>query len=94
VPIALSVQDYQLVATRALAASRVYAREAQRDGRHVAVLDQPVAYFIPEHVADPSRRAPGEELWVEVTIPRYGGPRPIRLGVKEGYGLLTPLEWH
>src|SRR5438477_6275149 len=33
-----------------------------------------VAYFIPEHVADPSRRAPGEELWVEVTLPHSGTP--------------------
>jgi len=50
-----------------------------------------VAYFIPEHVADPSRRAPGEELWAEVTIPRAGAPRPIRLGVKKD-GVLTPLD--
>lgn len=51
----------------------------------------PVAYFIPEHVPDPSRRPPGEELWVEVSIPAKGPPRPIRLGVKKD-GVLTPLE--
>jgi len=51
----------------------------------------PVAFFIPEHVADPSRRPAGEELWVEVTIPRRGAPRPIRLGVKKD-GVLTPLD--
>jgi len=50
-----------------------------------------VAYFIPEHVADPSRRAPGEELWAEVTIPRAGAPRPIRLGVRKN-GVLTLLD--
>jgi hypothetical protein len=50
----------------------------------------PVAFFIPEHVPDPSRRAPGEELWVEVTVPKKGPPRPIRLGVKKN-GVLTPL---
>ena len=49
-----------------------------------------IAYFIPEHVPDPSVRAPGEELWVEVTLPRKGAPRPIRLGVKKN-GILTPL---
>jgi hypothetical protein len=55
------------------------------------VLERPLAFFIPEHVEDPSRRAPGEELWVEVTIPRRGPPRPIRLGVWRD-GTLTPLE--
>lgn len=50
-----------------------------------------VAYFIPEHVPDPSRRAADEELWVEVTVPRRGPPRPIQLGVKKN-GALTPLD--
>ena len=56
-----------------------------------ARLSEPVAFFIPEHVPDPSRRLPGEELWVEVTVPRNGPPRPIRLGVKSA-GVLTPLD--
>lgn len=50
-----------------------------------------VVFFIPEHVPDPSRRAPGEELWVEVSVPRKGLPRPIRLGVRKD-GVLTPLD--
>ena len=54
-------------------------------------LAEPVAFFIPEHVPDPSRRAAGEELWVEVSVPAKGIPRPIRLGVKKD-GVLTPLE--
>ena len=62
-----------------------------RDGREIAVLDQPLAYFIPEHVPDPSVRAAGEELWVEVTLPKRGAPRPIRLGVIKN-GTLTPLD--
>ena len=56
-----------------------------------ALLDEPVAFFIPEKVADPSRREKGEELWVEVTVPRQGPPRPIRLGVRKD-GQLTPLD--
>jgi hypothetical protein len=55
------------------------------------VLALPVAFFIPEHVLDPSRRPAGEELWVEVTVPGKGPPRPIRLGVKKD-GALTPLD--
>jgi hypothetical protein len=62
-----------------------------RNGVSVAVLAEPVLYFIPEHIPDPSRRAADEELWVEVTLPRKGPPRPIRLGVKKD-GVLTPLE--
>jgi len=54
-------------------------------------LTEPLAYFIPEHVHDPSRRPAGESLWVEVTVPPTGAPRPIRLGVKRN-GELAPLE--
>ena len=50
-----------------------------------------VAFFIPEHVRDPSVRPPGEELWVELTLPAHSWPRPIRLGVMRR-GELTPLE--
>ena len=56
-----------------------------------ASLTEPVAYFIPEHVPDPSVRPAGEELWAEVTVPRRGPPRPIRLGVWKD-GELTPLR--
>ena len=57
----------------------------------VAGLNDPVAFFIPEHVPDPSLRPTGEELWAEVTVPSRGPPRPIRLGVRRD-GILTPLE--
>jgi hypothetical protein len=60
-------------------------------GGLVARLDDPVAFFIPEHIPDPSLRPPGEELWAEVTVPRRGPPRPIRLAVRRD-GILTPLE--
>lgn len=51
-----------------------------------------VAFFIPEDVADPSIRPDGEELWVEVTVPPTGPPRPIRLGVQRGDGPVEPLD--
>ncbi len=50
------------------------------------VVAQSVAFFIPEHVADPSRLEAGQELWVEVTVPRRGLPRPLRLQVREASG--------
>ena len=89
--VALVVRDNRLVAVPSSGTTGVWAHGVVRDGRQLAVLDQPLAYFIPEHVADPSIRQAGEELWVEVTIPRRGAPRPIRLGVKKD-GVLTPLE--
>jgi hypothetical protein len=57
----------------------------------VAGLEDPVAFFIPEHIPDPSLRPTGEELWAEVTVPSRGPPRPIRLGIRRD-GVLTPLE--
>jgi hypothetical protein len=73
-------------------ASDLHVRFIERRGEKLAVLDQPVAFFITEHIPDPSRRPQGEELWVEVTIPKKGPPRPIRLGVKKGEGPIVPLE--
>ena len=56
------------------------------------VLSEPVLFFLPENAADPTRRAPGEELWAELTVPETGPPRPIRLGVRRSGGAIEPLE--
>lgn len=87
----LAEENGRLVASEAIASNGLFARLTNRDGQRVAVIDPPLAYFIPEHAADPSTRAPGEELWVEVTLPRAGAPRPIRLGVRKD-GVLTPID--
>jgi hypothetical protein len=86
-----AVRDGQLVFLPSDTDTGLTAHTFEVRGRTVAVLDQPLAFFIPEHVPDPSRRADGEELWVEVTLPRKGAPRPIRLAVKKD-GVLTPLD--
>jgi hypothetical protein len=62
---------------------------APRNG--VITLAQPVAFFLSDTAADPSRLKPGEELWVEVSVPPNSLPRPIRLGIKKD-GALTPLN--
>lgn len=67
--------------------ANAFVREAERErpeGQRRIVLQDAMAFFIPEHAQDPSRLAPGEELWVEVTLPRKGPLRPIRLAVKKG----------
>jgi hypothetical protein len=53
-------------------------------------LMQPVLYFLPEHAENPMQTARGGELWAEVTVPKKGPPRPIRLAVKKGNSF-TPL---
>ena len=55
---------------------------------------QMVLFFVPEHTlpfetASVGRDAP--ELWAEVTIPRKGPPRPIRLALKKA-GKLELLD--
>ena len=56
-------------------------------------LANPLAYFIAEDAVDPSRRPEGETLWVEVTVPPEGPPRPLRLGVKRaGDAEVSPLD--
>lgn len=94
--VVLKVEDGKLVADpkpepRGYDNSAPQLRFIERQGQKLAVLDKPVPFFIPEHIPDPSHRAPGEELWVEVTIPKKGPPRPIRLGIKKGSGPIVPL---
>jgi len=49
---------------------------------HEVVARTGTDYFLGEHSLDPTRREPGDELWIEATIPRKGPPRPLRLGIK------------
>jgi hypothetical protein len=45
-------------------------------------LVQPIAFFLPEDAPDPTHLEADEELWAEVTVPRSGPPRPLRLEVR------------
>ncbi len=87
IPVRLSVENQRLVAIPD--STDVTVNASCSPGR--CVLTEPVAFFISEHVADPSRREPGEELWVEVSVPPNGPPRPLQLGVKKD-GVLLPLD--
>jgi len=55
-------------------------------------LLRPVDFYIPEHAIDPSRVKPGQELWIEVTVPPKGPPRPIQLALKDN-GAWKPLAF-
>ena len=95
--VALRVDGDRLVAERKAEqahynSSDLHLRITTPRGEKLVVLDKPIAFFIPEHIQDPSRRSQGEELWVEVTVPPKGPPRPIRLGVKKGDAPIVPLQ--
>jgi hypothetical protein len=76
------VRDGVLAARPATGWRGLRVREPSPPDAAGVVVREPVAYFIPEHVADPAVLAPGQTLWVEVSVPRRGLPRPIRIEVR------------
>jgi hypothetical protein len=46
-------------------------------------LDVPVDFYIAEHAQSPLPLKPGQELWIEVTVPPKGPPRPLQLALKD-----------
>lgn len=70
-------------------------------------LQDPVNFYLPEHAKDPTPIRQGHwdkdkmqwiadlnspELWVEVTVPPKGPPRPVQLALKEN-GVWKPLAF-
>jgi hypothetical protein len=53
-------------------------------------LDMPVDFYIPEHADVPTNMGSGQELWMEVTVPPKGPPRPVQLALKD-HGVWKPL---
>jgi hypothetical protein len=49
-------------------------------------LEDGVNFYIPENAVDPTRLKPGQELWIEVTVPPKGPPRPLQLALKDNGG--------
>jgi hypothetical protein len=87
----LAVENGRIVALRASRYTGLSVGGPQlRDGEILATLSPPVVYFLPERAADPLRGHARGALFVEVTLPRKGPPRPIRLGTKLG-GEIVPL---
>jgi hypothetical protein len=60
------------------------------DGSIVAIVEEPVLIFVPDRADIPSLKS-GQEMWIEVTVPAKGPPRPIRIGIKKD-GVVTPLK--
>jgi hypothetical protein len=56
-----------------------------------ATLSNEVMLFIPDRAQVPFPLPPGQELWVEVTLPPSGPPRPIHMALSSGNGF-HPLK--
>jgi hypothetical protein len=81
----LAVENGRIVALRASRYTGLTVGGPQlRDGEILATLSPPVVYFLPEHAADPMRNPAAGTVFLEVTIPPKGPPRPIRFGTKVG----------
>ncbi len=52
-----------------------------------------VDFFIPDTAQSPFPLKPGQELWVEVTVPPEGPPRPIQLALSDN-GNWKPLKFN
>jgi uncharacterized membrane-anchored protein len=65
---------------------------ADKDPCSDAVLEDSVDFYLPEHASAPAGSARGHELWMEVTLPPQGPPRPLQLALKEN-GVWKPLAF-
>jgi hypothetical protein len=90
----LSVKNNKLIAIR------VQDPENTAAGQTVAAwpgvscdsmrLFEPVDFYIPEHATDPTFLKSGQELWIEVTVPPKGPPRPLQVALEDN-GAWKPL---
>ena len=53
-------------------------------------LTTPTNFYVAEHAQSPLPLRPGQELWIEVTVPPKGPPRPLQMAVKDN-GVWRPL---
>ena len=91
IAVQLKVDGDRLVASEETGGAPHPGWQRRDTGAAEVTLEEPLAFFIPPGVEDPSIRAADDPLWVEVTLPRSGLPRPIRLG-EERQGRIVPLE--
>ena len=86
--------DVKLVARDGkLVAEDAKGRLPRGDFQHVMLTDSipcertplspAIGYFIPENAKSPFPLKPGQELWVEVTVPPSGPPRAIQLALSD-----------
>jgi hypothetical protein len=60
------------------------------DGTLSATTEEPVLVFVADQAAIPTPKM-GQQMWVQVTIPKKGPPRPVQVGLKKD-GAITPIN--
>jgi len=70
----------------------LYLTQAENRGCERAPLSDQTEFFIPDTAKTPFPLSQGEELWVEVTAPKSGPPRPIQLALSDSSGF-HPLHF-
>ncbi len=95
-PAQLQVQNNKLVAIRIPDGEDV-ARGENVFGLAGAPCDRmwlgdPVNFYIADNAQNLWPLQPGQELWVEVTVPRAGPPRPLQLALKD-HGVWKPVSF-
>jgi hypothetical protein len=92
----LKVEGNKLLAIRIpeadLRSTGVYVTALPGSSCDALRLAEPVDFYIAEHAVDPTSLQPGQELWIEVTVPPIGPPRPVQLALKEN-GAWKPLAF-
>jgi len=99
-PVPVSFRANLKVADNKLIAVQVEGDESGRTGEEVSAvpgapcdqmrLDAPVNYYISDSARSPLPLKGGQELWIEVTVPPKGPPRPLQLALKDN-GVWRPL---
>ena len=90
----LKVVDNKLIAVE------VQGDETGRAGQQVSAvpgaacdqmrLDAPVDYYISDTAKSPFPLKTGQALWIEVTVPAKGPPRPLQMAMKDN-GVWKPM---
>ena len=92
----LAVKDNKLIVIRTLESESTAATQtvAAPPGTPCDQmrLSNPVDFYIAEHATDPTWLKRGQELWIEVTVPPKGPPRPLQLALKDN-GVWKPLAF-
>lgn len=89
-PAKLQVKDGHLLAVRPDGTESML--ESMRSTQRVSAspdapcsemrLEEPVMFFLSEHAQSPLPILPGQQLWIEVTVPPNGPPRPLQLAIR------------
>ncbi len=95
-PARIAVRDQRLVITKVSESgdhhAAQYVQASAASSCDQMRLQDPVNFYIAEHAQSPMPVKAGQELWIEVTVPPKGPPRPLQLALKQG-GAWKPLAF-